>query len=208
MSGHSGPGQVAGIVLAAGMSRRFGAANKLLADFRGRPVIAHVAGAALASRLGEVVVVLGHEKEALRAVLGDDPRLRFIENAEYAAGQSASVRAGLRALGPGTPAAMFLMGDQPLLGREIIDRLIDAFQVSGKGICHPVQGGRRRNPVIFAARHFPAMLKISGDTGARGLIEANPADVHACAIEDAAAFRDIDRDTDVAALDRRAGSMS
>jgi molybdenum cofactor cytidylyltransferase len=174
-------------------------------------VIAHVAAAALASRLGKVVVVLGHQKEALRAALADldgDARLRFVDNADYADGQSSSVRAGLRAIGSGARGAMFLMGDQPLLGPGIIDRLIGAFEASDKGICLPAQGGRRRNPVIFAARYFPEILAISGDTGARGLIEANPSDVEACAIEDEAAFRDIDHGSDLAALEKSAGGTA
>lgn len=197
---------VAGIVLAAGLSRRFGDPNKLLANFEGKPVIAHVVAAALASRLGEIIIVLGHDKEALREALaghGGDARLRFAENEDFATGQSSSVRAGLRAIRSGAPAAMFLMGDQPLIAPGIIDRLISAFEASDKTICLPVQGGRRRNPVIFAARYFPEILQISGDTGARGLIEANPSEVLACAIEDEAAFRDVDQNRDLAALESR-----
>ncbi len=199
---------LAGIVLAAGMSRRFGA-NKLLAPLHGKPLIRTVVEAALASRLARLFVVLGHESDRVRGAIGglaDDERLEIVINADYADGQSSSVRAGLRAATVDFTAAMFLMGDQPWLDRQIIDALIHAFQASEKDICYPSHQGKRRNPVIFGARFFPQILALTGDVGARALIEANPG--AACIVDyaQAAPFRDVDRAADLAALlDARAG---
>lgn len=198
----------AGIVLAAGMSRRFGA-NKLLAPLHGKPLIRVVLEAALASRLARLFVVLGHESDRVRGAIGDladDDRLEIVINADYADGQGGSVAAGLRAAMVNFTAAMFLMGDQPWLDRQIIDALIDAFQASEKDICYPSHQGRRRNPVIFGARFFPQILALTGDAGARALIDANPD--AACIVEyiQAAPFRDVDREADLDAfLDARGG---
>jgi molybdenum cofactor cytidylyltransferase len=198
-----GPTPIAGIVLAAGISTRFGA-NKLRAPLKGKPLIRNVAEAALASRLARLFVVLGHEADEVGAALGglaDDRRLEIIVNPDYADGQSTTVRTGLEAARRDYAAVMFLMGDQPLLDASIIDALIHAFQASDKDICYPSHQGRRRNPVIFSQRFFSGILALTGDTGARALIDANP---HATCVVDfaeEAAFRDVDREADLRALD-------
>ncbi len=194
---------VAGIVLAAGRSTRFGA-NKLTAPFRGRPLVRWPVEAALASRLDPVVVVLGNEAAEVEAALSDlldGTRLRTVVNPDFAAGQSGSVVAGLRAVDGACRAAMFLMGDQPLLNARIIDALLAAHEAAGKDICHPVCGGRRRNPVIFSQRLFPEILRLTGDVGARALIARRPEATATVPFDDEAPFRDVDRLDDLARLE-------
>lgn len=191
---------VAGIILAAGLSRRFGTANKLLAPFRGKPLVRWTAEAASASRLSPVVVVLGHDAARVRAVLDDLPGLVFVDSPDHRQGQSRSVRAGLAAVAE-APAAMFLMGDQPLLDAATIDRLIDAFEASDKPIVHPLCGGALRTPVVFAARMFPEIARVSGDAGARSVVAAHPDLVAAVPFASETVFRDVDDPGDLAALE-------
>ncbi len=193
---------VAGIVLAAGLSRRFGG-NKLLAPVRGKAMIAWTVEGALASRLGRVAIVLGHQREQVRAGLGDllaDARLEEVFNESYRQGQSGSVIAGLNAVRGEHDAAMFLMGDQPLLEPGTIDALIAAHEQSATDICYPSRGGHRRNPVIFTARFFPAILALTGDTGARALIDANPDAGTAVEFAEPDQFCDVDSIGDLKAL--------
>lgn len=194
---------VAGIVLAAGLARRFGG-NKLSATFLGKPLLCWAVEAALVSRLHSVVVVLGHEsarpESMLRGKAGNE-RLRLIVNKAYRDGQASSVIAGLRAV-PDASAAMFLMGDQPLLDATVIDSLIATHEKSGKSICYPSCNGTRRNPVIFSARLFPEILALTGDTGARALIEANAEDAVCAPFADELLFQDVDRGGDLQALTR------
>ena len=84
-----------GIILAGGLSRRMGTRNKLLEVWRGKPLLRHVVEAALASDLDDVLVVLGHEADAVRAVLPDGTRT--IVAPDHADGLSATLRAGLAA---------------------------------------------------------------------------------------------------------------
>ncbi len=191
---------VAGVVLAAGLSRRF-QGNKLLSEVAGQAMIRRVVLAALDSSLAPVVVVLGHESERLQAVLAPfaDARLHIVVNPRFAEGQSTTVVAGLRALPDECPAAMFLMGDQPLIEPAIIDRLIESHPVDG--ICHPLVGGRLRNPVIFARRFFADILALTGDSGARAIIAANPEAVVSLGFDREGPFMDIDSNDE---LDRLA----
>jgi len=190
---------IAGIILAAGMSTRFGG-NKLVAELDRVPIIRRVAETALASGLQRIVAVLGHEHSAVRSALGDlpgDERLEMVINEGYRQGQSSSVIAGLRALEADFSAAMYLMGDQPRLSAGIIDGLIDAFQNSEKNICYPSFQNRRRNPVIFGERFYADILALTGDTGARAIIDANPEDALAVAFEKEHPFLDVDEAGDL-----------
>lgn len=193
---------VGGVVLAAGLSRRF-AGNKLLAPFMGKPLVRWTVEAALDSRLAMIVVVLGHEHDSVRTALAGLPasqRLIFVRNECFQDGQSSSVIVGLTAIAPSLDAAMFLPADQPRLDCSVIDRLIAEFEQGESDICHPAVAGRRFSPAIFGRRHFPALRQLQGDVGGRSVIEANSGYVTAVSFPDETPFRDVDRPEDLAAL--------
>jgi molybdenum cofactor cytidylyltransferase len=193
--------RVAAVVLAAGMSRRMGE-NKLLVPVEGRPMIARVVGALAASPAAQVVVVVGHEADRVRAALaGVGERVRFVDSPDYALGLSASLRAGIAALGPDVDAALVCLGDMPWVAARHVSALIDAFDpAAGRTICVPLFQGKRGNPVLWAARHFAEMQGLSGDVGARELIERHADAVCAVAVDDAAVTVDIDTREALAAL--------
>ena len=101
--------RVAVLVLAAGRSTRMGGPNKMLADAEGQPLVVHAVKAALASQAVEVVVVLGHMADEVRAAIEKavpaKSRLRFVTNPDFAEGLSTSVRTGIGALGKDIDAA-------------------------------------------------------------------------------------------------------
>lgn len=197
-SGADSSSTIGGVVLAAGLSRRFGH-NKLLMPILGKPLVRYVVEAALGSQLAPIVVVLGHEQARVRAALSDlqtESRLILIQNDCYQQGQGSSVIAGLTAIEPTVEAAMFLPADQPWLSADVINCLISAFGRTKADICHPVVAGRRYSPVIFGARHFPSLRALRGDTGGRGILDANPDAVTAVAFENEAPFLDIDTQDD------------
>lgn len=195
---------VVGVVLAAGLGRRFGG-DKLSAVFRGKSLLGWALRTALDSRLQSVVVVLGHDGARLAATLNDEigeGRVRQVLNETYHDGQASSVVAGLRAVPEDAGAVMFLMADQPLLTASAVDMLIAAYESSGMSICYPVCGGQRRSPVVFGRRHFAEILALRGDVGARGLIAAHSSDVIAVPFEDESLFGDVDHVADLRELNR------
>ena len=174
---------VAAVVLAAGRSSRFLAAGgeeetKLLARFDGEPLVRRVVSAALASRARPVVVVVGHARQAVEAALVNLPA-KIVFNPDYLDGLSTSLRAGLLALPPGADAAAILLGDMPMVASRLIDALIEAFEARpGARAAAPMEGGRRRNPVLIARALFPGAMAVSGDEGARTLLAAlNPTEM-------------------------------
>jgi molybdenum cofactor cytidylyltransferase len=165
------PPRIAAVVLAAGRSQRMGDVNKLLHEIDGQPMVARVVDAALASRATKVVVVTGHESPEIRAALGDR-KVAFAHNPDFALGMSTSLRVGLRALDEGFEAALVCLADMPWLEPAHLDALIDAFDPDDdRGIYVPVHNRKRGNPVLWHRRYFEEMATLSGDRGARSLLD-------------------------------------
>jgi molybdenum cofactor cytidylyltransferase len=184
--------RVAAMVLAAGQSSRMRGPNKLLAEVRGKPLVRSAVEAALASKASQVIVVTGHDENAVRdALKGLD--VRFVRNERHAEGLSASLQAGIRALDASVAGAVVCLGDMPGVTGTLIDHLIKAFAPErGALIVAPVKDGQRGNPVLWARRFFPEILKLEGDMGARKLAGAYAEGVVEIAVEDDSAFFDID----------------
>lgn len=188
----------AGIILAAGESKRFGEPKQLL-RLAGRFLIEWVLQAALESSLDRVVLVLGCEQDRIRNSLLKwfaHPKCTVRLNPDYREGLSTSLKAGLASVAHDFPSAMFLLGDQPMVSAALIDLLLRRFAPSEKSICVPAHRGARGNPVLFAKPHYSAILNLSGDTGARDLIAAHPEQVLSVEVPDPLVFLDIDRRED------------
>lgn len=186
---------VSGVILAAGTGSRLGRTKPLL-DVDGQPLVRRIAVEALASQLTEVVVVVGHDAEAVTRALDGLP-VRVVGNPEFQGGQATSVRAGVAAVTPATAGAMFLVCDQPDLRREHIDHLLDAFMARGGGIVVPSAGGRRGSPVTFSRSYFAELSRLTGDTGGRQVVAAHPDDTVVIDLESEAPLADLDTPADV-----------
>ncbi len=180
--------RLAGVVLAAGTSARFGAANKLLAEYGGQPMVRSVAEAALATDLDPVIVVTGHDADAVQeALCGLD--VVFAHNADYAAGQAGSLKTGITVLPHSCAGAMILLGDMPDVSAETINQLLDAF--TGEDcIVVPHHKGVRGNPVILGRGNFAELERTSGDKGARSLLSGD--NVRMIDVDSDAVLRDFD----------------
>jgi CTP:molybdopterin cytidylyltransferase MocA len=168
----SSRGGVAAIVLAAGAGSRFGG-GKLLAPYRGRPMIEGALVNLADAPVDETVVVVGADAKRLREVC-EPYGVRVVENPGWAEGMSTSVRAGLKALGPEAQAAVVLLADQPLVGTGAVERLVEAFERGAK-VAVATYGGRPRNPVLFSREVWPLLeAELSGDEGARPFLRRHP----------------------------------
>lgn len=190
---------LAGLVLAAGRSTRFGARNKLTVDWGGEPLVAAPVRAAILAGLSPVVVVTARDEVA--SALAGAP-VRRVDATIPDGGLSASLRAGLGALPAGIAGAVVLLGDMPLVTADHIRRLAAAFAPeSDRSIVVPTSGGRRGNPVLLAARHFAEMAAATGDVGARRLFETNSSAIVEVPLDDAVLF-DVDVEADLDRLAR------
>jgi molybdenum cofactor cytidylyltransferase len=163
-------GKIGAIVLAAGRSTRMGA-NKLTAEFVGKPVIAHTIDVLADAGLPEPIVVVGHAADELRNALGKR-FVRYVMAECFADGMGHSLAAGVAAVPGDWDAVLICLGDMPLLTVALVNALTSA--VDAEAIVVPVHERRRGHPVLWGKRFFPALTKLKGDVGARALIEENP----------------------------------
>jgi molybdenum cofactor cytidylyltransferase len=192
----------AGIVLAAGMSTRLGRTKQLL-EVNGKYLVEWVVDAALNSELAEIILVLGHEQQEITDVLGKKavlPRVQVVPAPDYRQGMSRSLQAGLLVARRKYPSVMFLLGDQPLVTSETINRLLKEFWKSDKEICVPVYRGKRGNPTLFSQKLYDELSTIQGDIGARDVIEAHLDGLHYVELKDPQGFFDVDTEKDLAAI--------
>ena len=192
----------AGIILAAGQSKRFGRLKQLL-KLKNRYLIEWVLEAALDSNLASVVLILGYQNERVRRVLGTKirhPRLRVVTNKRYQEGLSRSLQMGLAEVQNAFASVMFLLGDQPLVKTETINHLLECFSQSDKDICVPIYRGKRGTPTIISHKYYRQILNLQGDVGARNFIKAHPDLILEVEVDDPLCFFDIDTPEDLTVL--------
>jgi molybdenum cofactor cytidylyltransferase len=204
------------VLLAAGLSRRMAGPNKLLLPVGGQPLVVRSLDTLLASGVAEVVVVLGHEAERVRAALtplAASGVARFVENPEYESGQVSSVRAGLSALwssagGPGAPAlssavdgVLICLADQPALTPHDLIALQRAFAERTHGdFLVPVHDGERGNPVVLAWHAVHDVLEQGTNLGCRHFMDRHEERVYRWQAPNDHVLKDLDLPADYAAL--------
>jgi molybdenum cofactor cytidylyltransferase len=183
---------VSAIVLAAGRSTRMGDRHKLLEPVAGQPMIRHAVSAALASRAKPVIVVTGYRQRDVETAL-QDLDIVLVHNPDFADGMASSLIAGIYHVPAQSLGALILLGDMPRITSDIVNQLVEAAMLAGPHrLCVPSFAGNTGNPVFVGSDWFPAIRKLTGDSGARGLIRNNPAYVTAVEIGNDAIFFDVD----------------
>jgi molybdenum cofactor cytidylyltransferase len=183
---------IAAVVLAAGRSTRMGGVDKLLAEIEGTPMVRRVVAAAIEAKLHPVLVVTGPDEKPIGAALhGLD--VTMLANPEAADGLSTSLKIGIGGLPQGLDGAMVLLGDMPLVTGALLRRLVAAFEAEPGGLAAvPLHAGEWGNPVILAPALFPDVGTLTGDAGARRLLEARRDVVIEVPVSDEAVAFDVD----------------
>ena len=175
------------VILAAGPSSRMGSPKQLI-EIGGRPLVARAAEAALGSSAWPVVVVLGARSEQIRPALARLPVLA-VENSSWAEGMASSIRTGisiLRQFSRSLDGVVITLCDQPAFSAQTISRLVAAQRATGLSIAAARYGGHLGPPALFMSRHFSALESLTGDEGARSIVNADPGAVAAVDMPDLA----------------------
>jgi len=164
------------IVLAAGASRRMGAENKLLLPFGSQTLLETTLTQLEAADIGEILVVVGYEKEQIHALLKNKP-YKIIKNPRYLEGMTSSIRAGVAETRPDTAGFMICLSDMPLISaaeyRLLAETFAAALKTDAAAIVQPRYQGRPGNPVLFSARYRNDLLALQYPEGAKPVVQAH-----------------------------------
>lgn len=189
---------VAGVLLAAGSSERYGDRNKLLAELDGEPLVRHAARALDGAGLDTAAAVVAADADGVRDALADFD-LELVANSEAAEGRASSIRRGVR-WARGSDAVCFALGDMPRVAPEAIDRLVAAYRDGSGSALAAGYEGQRGNPVLFDSRYFDALAALEGEEGGRSVFR-DADDSAVVETGDPGALVDVDTPADLAALE-------
>jgi len=162
---------VSAILLAAGQSKRMNGENKLTKEIQGIPLIKHSVKNILASSIDELIIVLGHQKETIEKLINKNEKIKFVFNKDFESGIASSIKTGLNNLSEKTEAFFICLGDMPMVNLNIYNQLIKS--INKKEIIVPTYKGQQGNPVLFAKSMKEKIINISGDVGAKKILELN-----------------------------------
>ncbi len=170
--------KIAALLLAAGSSRRFGSANKLLTEISGQPLVGRVADTLEAGGIDRLVVVTGHQADRIAAAVARTGR-RITYNERHTQGLGTSIASGIKALDDDVDGVLIVQGDMPALSADAVAALCKAFAAAGgASVVHPITNdGRQGNPVLWPRRLFAVLCQLSGDEGAKTILIAEAASV-------------------------------
>ena len=166
------------VILAAGASTRLGRPKQLL-QYRGKTLLAHAINEAVNSNADAVVVILGKDANLFKKEI-DESKVRVAINSSWEEGMASSVRLGLSTLfntKPYVDAVIFMVCDQPHISSSILNKLITTQQKTTKQIVTSNYGNSIGPPALFHKKYFEELMKLSGDAGARKIIQKNMNDV-------------------------------
>jgi CTP:molybdopterin cytidylyltransferase MocA len=193
---------LAAVILSGGESKRMGSPKALL-RLGGETFLEHLRAVTRHERIGVRRVVLGAHAKAIRetVALPDD---EVVVNAEWEQGTLSSLQAAIRSLPAGTDGLLLCLVDHPLIGGELVGRLIEAFYALRKKIVLPVCGGRRGHPVIFSAELYGELLAAPMEVGARAVVWAHAEEVAEVMTKDDGCLVNVNDPSAVARLEGKA----
>lgn len=160
---------IAGLILAAGESRRMGR-DKALLTYRGQTFLETIVGSLRTAGIDRITVVLGHHAEAIRRAvnLAD---VRFVVNDHYQQGQTSSLQHGLTAAAAESPEAVVLcLVDHPAISAGVIRTLVEHFESTRSPVLVPTCKGERGHPVVISQTLFPELLALPPGQPANSVI--------------------------------------
>ena len=186
--------RIAAVVLAAGASTRMGTAKQLL-QIDGRPLVQHVLDNVQRSRVGEIILVLGHSAEVIQRELKLEGA-KVVLNENFLQGMGTSLKSGLAAVNSEVQAALIILADQPFVRPETLDQLIAEHERTRAQIVIPTYRGFRGNPVLLDRSVFPEVMGLSGDIGCRAIFGEHQDGIVKLEVGDVGILLDIDQKSD------------
>ena len=185
---------VPAVVLAAGTSSRMGRPKAILPLANGDTFLSRIVGTFLNAGIDDVVVVVGHEADAVVSAFSRSGlAARFVFNPDFALGQFSSILAGLRVIDrPGVAGMLLTLVDVPLVTAATVCAVLEQYRRTHAPIVRPTSGSRHGHPVLIDRSVFDALRGADPSAGATAVVRAYASTAGDLAVEDEGAFTDVD----------------
>ena len=189
---------ISAILLAAGESKRMNGENKLTKKIHGTSLIKHSVKNILSSSVNELIIVLGHQKEIIKKLIDKNEKIKFVFNKDFESGMASSIKTGIDNLSEKTEAFFICLGDMPMVNYDIYNQLIKSK--NNKEIIVPTYKGQQGNPVLFNKSMKEKIIGITGDVGAKKILELNKDKILNLEIDDRGLVKGFDAQIDFNSL--------
>ena len=184
---------ISAILLAAGKSKRLKGENKLIKNFKGKPLINHILSSLIKSKVNTIFIVVGYQNQKIKKIAYKNKKIIFVTNLNYKKGISSSINSGLKRISKKNIGFLITHGDMPLISKTILNTLCSALKNKDKEIFVPVYKKKLGNPLAFKYSMIKSLKKIKGDKGAKKLIRSNKSKVQLVKMKSKSILIDFDQ---------------
>ena len=184
---------ISAILLAAGKSKRLKGENKLIKNFKGKPLINHILSSLIKSKVNKIFIVVGYQNQKIKKIAYKNKKIIFVTNLNYKKGISSSINSGLKRISKKNIGFLITHGDMPLISKTILNTLCSALKNKDKEIFVPVYKKKLGNPLAFKYSMIKSLKKIKGDKGAKKLIRSNKSKVQLVKMKSKSILIDFDQ---------------
>ena len=183
---------ITAILLAAGQSKRLVNQNKLIKNYKRKPLINHVVQSIIKSKIEKLIIVLGFEYLKVKKKVNKNKKIQFVINHNYKKGISSSIKCGLKKISNKNYGFIIVQADMPKISKNIFNKLHTEIKTNKKEIFVPIKNNKIGNPIGFKLSMINQLKKISGKRGAKSIIKRNGPKIKYVKTKSLSIFKDID----------------
>ena len=183
---------ITAILLAAGQSKRLFNQNKLIKNYKGKPLINHAVQSIIKSKIEKLIIVLGFEYLKVKKKINKNKKIKFVINHNYTRGIASSIKCGLKKISNKSDGFIIVQADMPEIGKNILNKLYKEIKTNKKEIFVPIKNNKIGNPIGFKLSMINQLKKISGNRGAKFIIKRNKSKIKYIRTKSLGIFKDID----------------
>ncbi len=183
---------ITAILLAAGQSKRLFNQNKLIKNYKGKPLINHAVQSIIKSKIEKLIIVLGFEYLKVKKKINKNKKIKFVINRNYTRGISSSIKCGLKKISNKSDGFIIVQADMPKISKNILNKLYKEIKTNKNEIFVPRKNNKIGNPIGFKLSMTNQLKKISGNRGAKFIIKRNKSKIKYIRTKSLGIFKDID----------------
>ena len=187
---------ITAILLAAGQSKRLFNQNKLIKNFKGKLLVNYAVQSLIKSKIEKLIIVLGFEYLKVKKKINKNKKIKFVINHNYTRGIASSIKCGLKKISNKSDGFIIVQADMPEIGKNILNKLYKEIKTNKKEIFVPRKNNKIGNPIGFKLSMINQLKKISGNRGAKFIIQKNKSKIKYIRTKSLGIFKDIDLNKD------------